>query len=132
VWCRGLFIGSIATGVGLVQDYVAHRFGYPWYKVLANFIIGLVLGFVAYWFNRQREGRIKQRAKELRFINHNIRNALQVLRYAYMVAEEDKREGMVKEACQRISNSLGRLTSGDYDTPLPKETSQSSAASNGH
>lgn len=117
LWGRASITGAMVTVVGLLMDGFVHRLfagivSHRWLveRLYENLIEGLIMGFVMYGIMKSRDKRLKQRCEELRFLNHHIRNALQVISLAHEHEDESKRTSLVFLACQRIQRCLERVS----------------------
>src|SRR5262245_27278965 len=81
---RAVLVGVVAAVLGIAMDEAARAFEYPWFfeRVLENVFEGLVIGLVVYWMSRSREKRVERRMREISFLNHHIRNAMQTITLA--------------------------------------------------
>lgn len=109
---RAFLVGFLAALVGYALDQVAHLFGYPWYveRLLENAVEGFVIGSVVYWFNCLREKRMVRRMREIGFLNHHIRNAMQAIELAATgIADAQQRVVVIDQSVHRVVETLSRI-----------------------
>jgi len=109
---RAVLVGLVAAGLGVIMDEAARAFEYPWFfeRVLENLVEGLVIGLVVYWMSRLREKRMERRMREIGFLNHHIRNAMQTITLATTeMADAQQRMAMIDLSVRRVVETLSRI-----------------------
>jgi hypothetical protein len=110
---RAVLVGLVTAGLGVAMDEAARAFEYPWFfeRVLENVFEGLVIGFVVYWMSRLREKRLERRMREISFLNHHIRNAMQTITLAATdIADAQQRMAMIDLSVRRVVETLSRIS----------------------
>lgn len=111
LWGRALLIGFLAGLLGFALDGIAHVFGYPWFyeRLSENFVEGLVIGLVVFQLNRLREQRMERRMREIGFLNHHIRNAMQTIELAATEIGDARQRVAVDVSVRRVIETLSRI-----------------------
>lgn len=112
LWGRALLIGLLAALLGVTLDELSHLFGYPWYleRLLENTVEGIVIGVVVFWLSGLREKRMERRMKEIGFLNHHIRNAMQAIKLAATgIADAQERVAVIDLSVRRVVETLARI-----------------------
>ena len=111
LWGRALLVGSLAALLGFALDGAAHLFGYPWFyeRLSENAVEGLVIGFVVFRLYRLREQRMARRMREIGFLNHHIRNAMQTIELAAREIGDAKQRVAVDLSVRRVVETLSRI-----------------------
>lgn len=113
LWGRALLIGILASILAFALDEVAHVFGYPWYleRIVQNALEGIVIGVVVYRLSRLREKRVERRMKEIGFLNHHIRNAMQAIKVAAAgITDAQERMAVIDMSVSRVVETLSRIS----------------------
>jgi hypothetical protein len=109
---RAFLVGFLAMLLGFGLDQIAHLFGYPWYaeRLLSNAVEGVVIGAIVYWLSALREKRMERRMREIGYLNHHIRNAMQTIAFATMgLSDEKERDAVIDLCVRRVTDALSRL-----------------------
>ena len=112
LWGRAVLIGVLAALLGLALDEAAHAFGHPWFleRILENILEGFVIGFVVFRLSCLREKRMERRMREIGFLNHHIRNAMQTITLATTeMADAQQRMAMIDLSVRRVVETLSRI-----------------------
>jgi len=111
LWARALLVGILAALVGVALDEAAHLSGYVWFseRLLENGVEGLVIGFLVFWLSRLREKRMERRMREIGFLNHHIRNAMQAIKLAATGIADPKQREAVDLSVRRVVETLSRI-----------------------
>jgi hypothetical protein len=112
LWGRAFLIGILAALLGFALDEVAHLLGYPWHveRLLENAVEGVVIGAVVFRLSRSREKRMERRMKEIGFLNHHIRNAMQTIKLAAIeIADSQERIAAIDLSVRRVVETLSRI-----------------------
>jgi len=118
LWGRALLVGNLAAVLAFALDEVAHVFGYPWYleRILQNTLEGIVIGVVVYRLSRLREKRVERRMREIGFLNHHIRNAMQAIKVAATgIADAQERMAVIDTSVSRVVETLSRISRENDD-----------------
>ena len=110
---RAVLVGLVIAVLGVAMDEAARAFEYPWFfeRVLENVVEGVVIGFVVYWMSRLREKRIERRMREIDFLNHHIRNAMQTISLAATdTADAQERMAMIDLSVRRVVATLSAIS----------------------
>jgi hypothetical protein len=110
---RAVLVGLVIAVLGVAMDEAARVFEYPWFfeRVLENVFEGLVIGFVVYWMGRLREKRMERRMREVGFLNHHIRNAMQAIKLAATeTADAQARTEMIDRSVRRVVETLSAIS----------------------
>jgi hypothetical protein len=129
LWGRAVLIGFLAAVLGVGLDEMAHAFGYPWFfeRLIENATEGIVIGAVVFWLSLLREQRIERRIREIGFLNHHIRNAMQTIELATMhIADAGERQTVIDLSVRRVTETLYRI--GRESDELSLESGLHSAA----
>ncbi|HKF20560.1 MAG TPA: hypothetical protein VKE93_03265 [Candidatus Angelobacter sp.] len=113
LWGRAFVVGLLAALLGVALDEIAHAFGFKWLseRLLENAVEGVVIGVVVFWLSRLREQRIERRMREIGFLNHHIRNAMQTIEWAVKeVADTRQRVTMIDLSVRRVVQTLSRIS----------------------
>jgi len=109
---RAVLVGIVVAALGIAMDEAARVFEYPWFfeRVLENVLEGLVIGLVVYWMSCLREKRIERRMREIGFLNHHIRNAMQTITLAATeIPDAQQRMAMIDLSVRRVVETLSRI-----------------------
>ena len=109
---RAILVGLVVAVLGIAMDEAARAFEYSWFfeRVLENLVEGLVIGLVVYWMSCLREKRIERRMREIGFLNHHIRNAMQTITLAATeTADPQQRAAMIDMSISRVVETLARI-----------------------
>jgi broad-specificity NMP kinase len=118
--------GLLVALVGLSLDYEVSQLRWPWLheRMLKNMIEGVFVGFLVWVVLTAREKRLRQRFKELGYLNHHIRNSLAVIEMAEgYVSEANERLEMVKNASTRIRRCIEKI-SREEDCEINEQSPQ--------
>lgn len=109
---RAVLVGVVVAVLGVAMDEAARAFEYPWFfeRVLENVFEGLIIGLVVYWMSHLREKRMERRMREIGFLNHHIRNAMQTITLvAAETADAQQRMAMIDVSVRRVVETLSRI-----------------------
>jgi hypothetical protein len=118
---RAVLVGIVVAVLGVAMDEAARVFEYPWFfeRVLENVFEGFVIGFVVYWMSRLREKRIERRMREIDFLNHHIRNAMQTISLAAVdSADAQERMAMIHLSVRRVVETLSAISREDDELTM--------------
>jgi ABC-type nickel/cobalt efflux system permease component RcnA len=103
----------IVSALGFVLDVSLLKEGFPRHDLtlVSNVIIGIIAGWLFYQFARNEKAKrdaVRQRMRTIADLNHHIRNALQVIRYAggSKSAQDATQLQLINEAVARIEWAL--------------------------
>jgi hypothetical protein len=117
-WARqsvllSVLVVVIVSALGFVLDVSLLKEGFPRHDLtlLSNLTIGVIAGWLFYQFARNEKARrdaIRQRMRTIADLNHHIRNALQVIRYAggSKSAQDATQLQLINESVARIEWAL--------------------------
>lgn len=77
---------------------------------------GVIAGVVVYAYARVRCDYIEERLRTVELMNHHIRNALQVIRYAGYIQPQGQQVAEVDDAISRIDWALREILTGQVTT----------------
>jgi hypothetical protein len=111
LWSRAVLMGFLTALLMFAMDEVAHLFGYPWYleRLLENALEGIVVGFLVFWLGGLREKRMERRMREIAFLNHHIRNAMQTIELAAIEIADLETRSAVDLSVRRVVETLSRI-----------------------
>jgi hypothetical protein len=110
---RAFLIGLLAAALGFALDGLAHLLRYHWIteRLFENIVEGFIIGFVVFWLSRARDKRMERRMREIGFLNHHIRNAMQAIELAAKgVADAQQRVAVIELSIQRVMETLSRIS----------------------
>ncbi len=124
----GLAVGIVGVVLDLGMARLLHRF---WLAELSgNVLTGVLAGYAMFRYSVYRLSLSKQRAAEIAYLNHHIRNALSVILFSQDSVGNAERLRLVENASERIQKALKQFASED-NLQLPTLTSDvSSTGSN--
>jgi hypothetical protein len=111
LWGRAVLLGFLAALLMFAMDEAAHAFGYPWFieRLYENGLEGFVVGIVVYWLSRLREQRMDRRMREIGFLNHHIRNAMQTIELAATEIRDVQQREAIDLSVRRVVETLSRI-----------------------
>jgi hypothetical protein len=120
LWARGLLVGFMAGLLGLILDVAAHAFGYPWFyeRVFENAVEGLFIAVVVFWLSLLREKRRQRRMREIGYLNHHIRNAMQAIELAVQNAADAQERMVIDLSVRHVIETLSRISRGNDESNL--------------
>lgn len=89
---------------------------------------GIIAGLVVFTYARLRTSYIEERLRTVDLMNHHIRNALQVIRYASYLQPENPQVEQVENAINRIDWALREILTGRVTSYDKGQDDDSSAA----
>ena len=111
---QGFLFGLLVVIVLVTTDQLSMRLGLKEsQRVLDDVIGGLIAGLIVFAYARVRLRHIRQRLEVIQLMNHHIRNALQVIRYAAYIPSERDQVAHVDEAIERIDWALREILPGN-------------------
>jgi hypothetical protein len=131
-WARqsgllAVLVVVIVSALGIVLDLTLLAEGFPRRDLMlvSNVIIGITAGWLFYQFARNEKNKseiMRQRMRTIAELNHHIRNALQVIRYAggSKTTQDATQLQLINEAVARIEWALREV--------LPKYPQDGSSA----
>ena len=109
---RAVLVGLLAALFGVALDEAAHAFKYPWFveRVLENALEGLVIGLIVFWLGCLHDKRMERRMREIGFLNHHIRNAMQTISLAATETEDtQQRVAVIDMSVRRVVETLSKV-----------------------
>lgn len=118
LWMGAILFGCIVFVLGSTLDVIVHRiyensFAPEWWaeRGVENAIEAVLAGIIAYFIILDRERRVEKRIREIRYLNHHVRNALFPLVMSQGVAmETKKRIEIIRDSSERIQRVLEKLS----------------------
>jgi hypothetical protein len=113
VWGRAVLVGLLAALLGFILDEAAHAFGYPWFyeRLGENVVEGVFIGMVVFWLSVLREKRMDRRMREIGYLNHHIRNAMQAIKLvAEETADAQQRLAVINLSVRRVTETLSLIS----------------------
>lgn len=120
IW--GLLVGLI----GMSIDDAIRGLRWPWFRerLFANILEGTLFTVLVWVVLSARDRRLRQRFKEVGYLNHHIRNSLAVIEMAEgYISEADQRLEMVKKASLRIRRCVEKI-SREEDCEINEQSPQ--------
>jgi hypothetical protein len=124
LWSRAVLVGTLAALLGIALDEAAHVFGFSWQaeQLSENALQGLVIGMIVFWLSLLREQRMNRRMKEIGFLNHHIRNAMQTIEFALSEVQDAKeRVEIINASVRRVAETLSRISRQSDDLTTESE-----------
>lgn len=113
----GLFLFGVSSD-WLCRNLIGGRF-----RVLDDFVLGVVAGLVALSCERFRTREFLKRIIIVREMNHHVRNALQVVTFAAWTQQDEHLATTVRDAVARIDWALKEVLTGNgADRPKGEDT----------
>ncbi len=71
---------------------------------------GLIIGLIVFWLGCLRDKRMERRMREIGFLNHHIRNAMQTISLAATeMADAQQRASTIDLSVRRVVETLARV-----------------------
>lgn len=121
---RVIVYGLTAFAVIFGIDLLLHIAGWSWFReqLVCDVLEAALLGLIAAHLSRLREERVHRRKREIRYLNHHIRNALTAIHLAQLQLDNvDQRATAVQRASDRICSVLEQLSRNE-DVSINEET----------
>ena len=126
---QALLFGVFTATLLILLDQLSLRFGLSEsQRIVDDLAGGLIAGLAVFAYARVRTSYIEERLKTVELMNHHIRNALQVIRYASYLQPENQQVEQVEDAIERIDWALREILTGRVTTYDKKHDDDSSAA----
>jgi hypothetical protein len=113
LWMRAAIWGLIVLVVGYSLDDIFHGFSLSWRseQLAQNSIEGAIIMLAVATVLKNRDRRIRRRFQEIGYLNHQIRNALEVIQMAQRYAKEaEEREKLVSSSSLKIQLCLQKVS----------------------
>jgi hypothetical protein len=130
LWVRIALVAVLGALVGMALDEALHVFGYNWLaeREVENVVEGLVVAASVYWLSHLHHKRMMRRVKEINFLNHHVRNAMQAIELAVSGIQDSKRRMEVVDlSVRRVIETLSKV-SRESDEAKLEENHKSGAA----
>lgn len=131
-----LLVVIIVASLGFILDITLLTEGVPRrdLMLLSNSIIGIIAGWLFYQFAKNEKTKretMRERLRTVADLNHHIRNALQVIRYAgsSKTAQDATQLQLINEAVARIEWALREVLPRYPQGGLPEQNSAPSLQS---
>lgn len=109
----GLLFGLLVTVLLIISDQLSIHFGLgESQRIVDDIIGGVIAGFAVFGYARVRLRYVEERLNTISLMNHHIRNALQVIRYAGYIQPGSQQVAEVDDAIKRIDWALREVLSG--------------------
>jgi hypothetical protein len=126
---QALLFGAFTAMLLILLDRLSIRFGLSEsQRIVDDLAGGLIAGLVVFGYARVRTSYLEDRLKTVELMNHHIRNALQVIRYASYLQPENQQVEQVESAINRIDWALREILTGRVTSYDDKHDDNSSAA----
>lgn len=122
---RAALLGFLAALLGFILDEAARLFGYPWFyeRFLENAVEGLLIGVIVFWLSILREERMQRRMREVAYLNHHIRNAMQTIELVSVgMADTQQRLALINLSVRRVTETLSRISRETDELDLERGT----------
>ncbi len=118
--------GLAVAAIGLVLDLVMARLLHHFWaaEIMGNVLTGVLAGYAMFRYSVYRVTLSKQRASQIAYLNHHIRNALTVIVLSHEAGNQ--RLNLIRDASERIQQALNQFASDD-NLQLPPFTSDVSS-----
>ncbi len=119
----GLSVAVIGLVLDLVMARLLHHFWAA--EIAGNVLTGVLAGYAMFRYSVYRVNLSKQRASQIAYLNHHIRNALTVIALSHEAGNQ--RLNLIRDASERIQQALNQFASDD-NVQLPPFSSDVSSA----
>ncbi len=82
-------------------------------EVAGNALTGVGAGYAMFKYMAHRARVTQQRAGQIAYLNHHIRNAMEAVVLSHYTVDDVRRLDMMREASERIDTALKRFTTDD-------------------
>ncbi len=112
---RAIVFGGVVAVLGIALDIgMARLFHQFWAaEVLGNTLTGAAAGYALFRYMAYRVELSKQRAAQIAYLNHHIRNAMQGIVSSRYAGDEQQRLDVLNACCDRVTETLRRFTAED-------------------
>lgn len=111
---QALTFGLLVAILLSVSDQMSMRFGLKESQRIVDDVCGgVIAGLTVFAYARAKMRYITQRLNTIRLMNHHIRNALQVIRYASYIQSTSPHVAEVEDAIRRIDWALREVLPGE-------------------
>ncbi len=112
---RAIVFGGVVAVLGIALDIgMARLFHQFWAaEVLGNTLTGAAAGYALFRYMAYRVELSKQRAAQIAYLNHHLRNAMQGIVSSRYAGDEQHRLDVLNACCDRVTNTLRRFTAED-------------------
>jgi hypothetical protein len=117
---KAILWGLWIAVIGLAFDYLIRHLHLQWFieRVVENLFEGIFFGALVWIVLSIQERRIRQRFREVGYLNHHIRNSLTIIEMAEAhVAEANERLKLIQKASARIRRCVEKI-SRDEDVAI--------------
>ena len=124
---QALQFGLLVFAIIILTDILVSQLHWGWWveSLSSDIPEAVLITVMAYKLTKTREDNISRRAREIRYMNHHIRNALTAIQSAeYSLENAKPKAEMISEASHRITACLSKLTKGepvDIDEEHPEK-----------
>ena len=123
-WMRPLLFGIAAILLNYALYFAFQYLGILEYRIIRFSLDGIGIAVLVRILDAARQRRARERAEQLGFLNHHVRNAVQVMLNIHMVRDEAERNQAIHESVSRIINTLNQLTEGSFQLEELKDSTE--------
>jgi hypothetical protein len=128
-FAQALLFGVFTAALLILLEQFSLRLGLSQSQRIVDDVAGgLIAGLIVFAYARVRTSYIEERLKTVELMNHHIRNALQVIRYASYLQPEKSQIEEVENAINRIDWALREILTGRVTSYDENHDDDSSAA----
>jgi len=118
VWAIGYGFDRLLARDGITRSDIL---------LTSNALTGIVAGFLFYSFTnyeRLRRRIVDERLRTIAEMNHHIRNALQIITYATVTANDDESVEMIRTSVERIEWALREVLPRHATSPAASPSTE--------
>lgn len=103
------FLGSLSDV--WLQQHVANRS----VAIMDDALVGIGVGLLVLLYERRQRQNMIRKLEVIRFMNHHVRNSLQVISFASSVPQQEELANKVRDAVERIEWALREVLPGQRE-----------------
>lgn len=107
----GLGVALVGVALDVVTPLLFHRSRTA--ELVGDALTGMLAGYAMFRYMVYRLRLSQQRTTQIADLNHHIRNAMQAIVLSHQAGDDIQRLGIVREASDRIDQTLTRFTRHD-------------------
>lgn len=114
-WYQPVAFGLVAVVLNFVLYYSFDAIGKDWADAYRNtrFVLdGLAVWLLSAYIGQAHRRRVRRRMEQLRFLNHNIRNALQIM-VGFEYLDPATRDRIVRDSAERIIATVHEISDNE-------------------
>ena len=104
-------VAVVGLALDLVMDRLLHNFWRA--EIAGNVCTGMIAGYFMFRYMHYRHQLSHQRAAQIAYLNHHIRNAMEAIVLSHYTGDDVQRLKLMREASDRIQYTLKRFTADD-------------------